>query len=162
MKKRKFLSACLALLILLQLFAGCSRGYTYFWGDAKEWFNKDFRKNNIVTIGFLGESREYPANRTIVIDTQEEYDRAFVPNIPEFTVDFSKQMIAVYTFVDTNRRENILTDVRVENGVLKLICEDIPPYSESVDYGDTCQPYQRWYVVILDKVDVHSVVFERI
>ena len=156
MKKRKFLSACLALLILLQLFAGCSRSYTYFWGDAKEWFNKDFRKNNIVDF-----ESEFPTNRTIVIDTQEEYDRAFVPGL-ELSVDFSKQMIAVYTFVDINRRENILTDVRVENGVLKLICEDIPPYSESVDYGDTCQPYQRWYVVILDKVDVHSVVFERI
>ena len=155
MKKRNILAACLALLILAQLLSGCSRGYTYFWGDTKEWFKKDFRKDNIVDYG-----SEYPTERTLVIDTQEEYDRAFVPDL-ELSVNFSKQMILVYTFVDINRRENILTDVRVENGVLKLTCEDIPPYPEDVDYGDTCSPYQRWYVVILDKVDVDSVIFEQ-
>ena len=156
MKKRKIFAAALALLILLQLFAGCSKEDVYFWDNAKGWLTQEFQKDNIVTLGFLGEPREYPANRTIVIDTRDEYDRAFEADTSAPTADFSQQMMVLYTFVDTNRNKFVLTDIGVENGVLKFVCEDVP------SNGDTCSPYQRWFLVKLNKVDVQSVEFERI
>ena len=154
MKKRKLFAALLVLSILSQLFAGCAKEDVHFWDNAKGWLTQAFKKDNIVVLG------SEPHSRTIIIDTQEEYERAFEADTSAPTADFSKQMIVLYTFVDINRRKNILTDVDVENGVLKFVCEDVPP--KGSNYGDTCTPYQRWYLVRLNKVDVQTVEFERI
>ena len=177
MKKRKIFAAALALLILLQLFAGCnvtdqapsgepsgdtSNFNAVFFDSAIDWIDEEFAQNSIVTLGFLGEPREYPSDRTFLVDTQEKYDQIFSKSINDLDIDFAEQMIVVYTFVDTSIRENKLADICLENGTLKIVYEDIPPYipEPGVNYGDTCSPYQRWFVVTLDKVDVNSVIFE--
>ena len=196
MKKRKIFAALLALLILLQLFAGCDVSdqtpsgdinndessntpaegtnedkndgalsddaihyNAVFFDNAVEWIRTDFIHSNPVA---PEKNLSHPTKRTFIIDTQEKYDQIFSKSINDFGIDFTKQMIAVYTFVDTNTRENELADIRLENDTLKIVYEDIPPFipAPGVNYGDSCQPYQRWFVVTLDKVDVASVTFE--
>ena len=206
MKKRKFLSACLALLLLLLLFTGCEvsdqtpSGNTnngksdnaqsddtnnapnesvsnegadentqidglnnynaVLYDNAVKWIDGEFIKDNPVAPEKI---LNYPTKRVFIVDSQEKYDQMFLENIADLTLDFNEQMIVAYTFYDENLRENTLANANVEDDVLKITYEDVPPFiaEPGVDPGDSCQPYQRWFVVTLDKIDVDSVIFER-
>jgi hypothetical protein len=161
MKKRKRIAAGLVLLILLQLLAGCANNYNaQLFDDAVEWIHEDFASDNIVSL----ESTTYPFERVFVIDNQEKYGQVFTKDIPDLTVDFTNQMLIVYTFVAHNRRycELLSIDADEREGTVAITYEELVPWTPpGVDFGDTCDFYQRWFVVKLDKLDVHSAVFEK-
>lgn len=165
MKKRKIIAATLVLLLLLQLLTACA-GARYgatLYGDAGEWINEAFAKENRVKRAqYPSEKDPYkvttysaPSSRLYVVKTREEYERIFQKDIAELSVDFEQQMIVVYTFTDYNRRENVLINAKLEEGTLRITYEDIPPHIEG-DFGDSCNPYQRWFVVTLDRLDVDA------
>jgi hypothetical protein len=166
MKTRKIIAATLVLLLLLQLLTACA-GARYgatLYSDAGEWINEAFAKENRVKRAqYPSEKDPYkvttysdaPSSRLYVVKTREEYERIFQKNIAELSVDFEQQMIVVYTFTDYNRRENVLINAKLEEGTLRITYEDIPPHAEG-DFGDSCSPYQRWFVVTLDRLDVDA------
>lgn len=159
MKKRKMVAATLALLLLLQLLTGCAREHVYFYGNAGKWINEEFAENNLLRF----DCKDCPSDRTFVVKNQEEYDQIFKKDITKLSVDFTHEMIVVYTFTDDDRYKNVLVEVNEEDGGLSFVCnDDIPPSPEGSEPsgGGCCNPYQRWYVIKLGKRDVQSVAFE--
>ncbi len=155
MKKVNIIALGLVLLMAFSIIAGCS-GIRYnakLYDNAKEWINEEFISENLVGNSESG----LPQKRTFIIKSLEEFNKVFVKNIGEIEVDFSKQMLVVYTFRDINARNNKLVKLALDGDVLKITCE----MEKRPGIDDSCEPYQRWFVVILDKLDVSSVIFER-
>lgn len=154
MAKTKLITIGLAAFMTACMLAGCSniKYNAKLFDNAVEWVNEDFADNNLVDM----EGATNPFDRTFIIMDQEEYNRIFVKNIDEFAIDFDSQMVVVYTFSTIYHRDNRLVDLDVEKSVLKITYK----MQEKSGVGDASQPYQRWFVVILDKLNVNSVVFE--
>ena len=155
MKKRKIIAVGLVLLILLQLLTGCASYHAKLFDSAAEWIDEDFVQSNIVVL-VDSDNEGYPHDRTFIVKTQEEYDRIFNKDISELTIDFESQMLVIYTFVDIYKRDIRLKTLSVEENTLEI------EYQMEKKYfvGDACKPYQRWFVVRLDKLDVDAAVFE--
>ncbi|MGN1372575.1 MAG: hypothetical protein ACI4VK_00850 [Candidatus Coproplasma sp.] len=140
---------------MLLFVVGCSnvKYNAVLYDNAEGWIREDFAGENLIDYFRDGSS----ANKTFIVDSQEEYNSIFLENADGLSVDFDSQMLAVYTFISFNYRNNYLTSTEVSDGVLTLTykMEDKP------GIGDTCVPYQRWFVVRLDKLDVESVVFKK-
>ena len=122
-----------------------------FYDNAKEWINEDFINDNLV---FL-ESGSYPTERIFIVKNQDEYNEIFVEGIDEFSVDFNSQMIVVYTFATIYHRDNSLVSLEVNENSLKITYK----MEKKFGVGDASRPYQRWFVVRLDKFNIDSVVF---
>ncbi len=149
MAKTKFLIIGLVIIMLFTFLSGCTNNKynAKLYDNAIEWINVDFANNN--QVGNLSFS-----NRTFIIDSQEKYDQVFNNN--ELEIDFNNQMLVVYTFITIYHRKNYIKNIDVKNSVLKITYE----MEKKPGVGDASQPYQRWFVVKLDKLDVNSVVFE--
>ncbi len=154
---KKLLSAFFILLACAcVLFAGCTVKYNaVLYDNAKEWIREDFRNGNPTELD------ESFTERKFLVDSSEKYGEIFIEGVAELTVDFDKQMLIIYTFSDFNIRKNLLKSVDYENGDLKIRFIDEVPFSCAA-IGDTCAPYQRWFVVKLDKLSVSSLTFEKI
>ena len=154
MKKRKITAGVLVLLLLLQFMTSCARDYhVQFFDNAEKWLKEDFASSTPLK----SEDKSAPSNLTFIIKTQDVYDRIFKEDIPELAIDFESQMIIIYTFTDYDRRENVLVDFSVENDAIRFVCDYRSPLP---GYGYACEPYQRWYVVKMDKFDVRVAIFE--
>ncbi len=153
MKKAKIIILGLAVLIFFGLLTGCSniKYNAKLFDDAIEWINEDFIINNPVEM----EGSSNPSDRTFIIKNKEEYNQIFAENIDELAVDLNNQMVVVYTFSTIYHRDNRLVDLDVEENVLKITYK----MEKKLGVGDASQPYQHWFVVVLDKLDVNSVVF---
>ncbi len=155
MLKKKRLYILLAVVMLFSIFAGsgCNAPYSAtLYDNAKSWIKMEFREANPIK---AGKYDGFPTRRIHVIKDKETYDNVFIENLTQLEVDFSEQMILVYHFWDYNRRENYLVDVLIENNVLLIVCEQ----EDLGDALDACQPYQRCYVLTMDKVEVDEIVF---
>ena len=157
MSKMKLMSIGIVLLLIISFFAGClSNKYNAeLFDTAAEWINEDFANNNIVR-RYGNPEDEYPKTLTFIVDTQEEYHQTFHESANELSVDFNTQMLVVYTFSAINHRNNTIKNLNLEEDVLTITYEMEKKYF----IGDTCQPYQRWFVVKIDKLPISSVVFE--
>ena len=78
-----------------------------------------------------------------------------IENIDDFDIDFDTQMLVVYTFETIYHRNNNLVSLEADEDVLTITYK----MEKKSGVGDASQPYQRWFVVRLDKLDVDSVVF---
>jgi len=160
MAKGRFVAIILVFLMIFGVLAGCShwKYHATLYDAAGEWINEDFQKENILR--FHGGSA-YPKNRVFIVNTQADYDQIFVPDAEGLSVDFDTQMLIVYTFTDENRRNKQIVGMNLNDGVLKITYKKEKPIKEYfVPVGDTCNPYQQWFVVKMDKLAVDSVVFE--
>ncbi|MBQ8432319.1 MAG: hypothetical protein IJX28_05500 [Clostridia bacterium] len=157
MSKTKTVALSMVLVLLLPLLAGCA-GNAYhaeLYDLAVEWIDEEFAKEHPVRV--LGASEEDDPNpkfRTFLVDSQDEYNEIFKDGQP--SVDFNTQMLVIYTFSTEYHRENRITDLELADGVLRITYEMEKKYG----VGDASMPYQRWFVVKLDKLEVSSVVFE--
>ena len=151
MAKTKFLIIGLVIIMLFTFLSGCTNNKynAKLYDNAIEWINVDFANNN--QVGNLSFS-----NRTFIIDSQEKYDQVFINNTDELEFDFNNQMLVVYTFITIYHRKNYIKNIDVKNSILKITYK----MEKKPGVGDASQPYQRWFVVKLDKLDVNSVVFE--
>lgn len=156
----KTLVICLfCCVVLLPVFsvAGCSnvKSVKYnavLYDNAVEWIREDFRGENYIDYSQDG----FSANHTFIVDSQEEYNRIFHEKTDGLSVDFDSKMLAVYTYIAVNYRNNYLTSTQLNDSVLTITYET----EEKKGICDTCTPYQRWFVVRLDKLDVDNVVFK--
>lgn len=127
------------------------------YDTAGEWINEDFAKNNLVRT--LGDpENDYPKSLVFIVDNQEDYNQIFNENAAPINVDFDKQMLVVYTFSTEYHRSNTIESIIVENDVLKITYQ----MEKKQGVGDASMPYQRWFVVKLEKLDVNSAVFEEV
>lgn len=155
MKKTKFIMFGLVLMMFYGVFTGCSNNKynIVLYDSANEWIDTDFANENIT--GGFGDDVN-PETRTFIVDNDEKYNEIFVDDLDELEIDFNEQMIIVHTFTTTYHRDNNITNLELEDDILKI------GYKMGKKYGvgDASRPYQRWFVVKMDKVDVNTVEFE--
>ena len=96
MRKIKFTSLGLVLIMIFSLLTGCSKikYNAQLFDSATDWIKEDFINDNLV--GY-SENSSYPTERVFVVKNQEEYNEIFVESIDDFDVDFNTQMLIVYT-----------------------------------------------------------------
>lgn len=92
----------------------------------------------------------YPKERTFLITNQQEYDRVFASDA-DLNVDFSSEMLAVYTFTAEYVREIRIDEVAVDG---QRLCIDLSMIKPRQGVGDAVMPYQRYVVIKLQKADV--------
>ncbi len=173
MKKANIIALAVVLLMFFSVCLGCSvkKYNAVIYSNSDEWIQTSFRESNKVK-GAYYKNPDYvegsddsieryytdetsPKDRTFIVDNQEEFDKIFVKNIDELKVDFSKRMIVAYTFNSVYHRNNKLVNFVLEGDKLTITYE----MEKRPGVGDASMPFQRWFVVVLDKLDVNSVVF---
>ncbi len=154
----------LSLLLLLQMLVGCT-GRPYhaeLYDLAAEWIQEDFAAEHPVRCwGNSEEADPHPKTRVFLVKDREQYEAIFREDADGVRVDFNSQMLVVYTFSTVYHRENKLTDLTLQDGVLTVTYRmETPNKLFGVGVGDASQPYQRWFVVKLDRLEVDTVIFE--
>ena len=163
MSKVKFVAMGMAVLMIFNLLVGCSSSKynAELYDTATDWINEEFASGNIVRR--LGDSEDkdpHPKTLTFIVENQEVYDKIFNDNADQLDIDFDTQMLVVYTFSTVYHRDNKITSMDIDNGVLTIIYKmDSNRSVIGFNRADASLPYQRWFVVKLDKQEINSVVF---
>lgn len=154
MIKTKIITLGLVFIMIFSFLTGCSniKYNAQLFDSATDWIKEDFINDNLV--GYSANST-YPTERVFVVKNQEEYNEIFIKSNDDFDIDFDTQMLVVYTFETIYHRNNSLVSLEVNEDVLNITYK----MEKKSGVGDASQPYQRWFVVRLDKLDVDSVVF---
>lgn len=137
------------LLLFLALFSSCDSPDGVIYELQKEDLKEEFLASNQIEVPFVGVEPVLPAWRTVVITNHQDFSVALGENrLPE--PDFEKEMLVLYTYTSTYRREIRIKSISTSGDALKisLEIEDGTPGT-----GDACQPYQRFVAVRLPKTD---------
>ena len=129
-----------------------------FFDSAVEWIKEEFQNENpIKTVGFVGEDNgDDPLTRTFVVTDSNYFESIFVDNFSGFEVDFDNEMVVVYTFGTEYVLPATITNMTLTNATLTINYQiQLIPGA-----GSAVRPFQRWFVVKLDKMDISSVQFE--
>ena len=159
-KKVLKILAIIVLVVLVAALVVSNLSYISVWkyhaklyDYAVDWINEDFASAN--QVGLDGDG-PLAVEIAFIIETQDKYDEVFVDGLEIEKVDFDTQMIVLYTFMDVYHRQNFLTKISVMDEVLQITFR----MEKKQGVGDASMPYQHWMVVVMDKLDVDSVVFE--
>ena len=155
----------MTLTILFSLLVSCNinKYHATLYDDVDHWIKQEFADNNLVRGVYvqgnnLTTDQSLPRSRTFLITTQAKFDEIFNSSAP--AVDFTKEILALYTFTCDYVREIKLGDIEIDGLKLEIEYEMVHPLScQSI--GDAVPPYQRYILVKLDKVNVTHVQFER-
>ncbi|MGN1103689.1 MAG: hypothetical protein ACI4QI_02320 [Candidatus Coproplasma sp.] len=129
-----------------------------FYDSAADWISEDFQSENTVRVsGFIYDDIEtcLSSTKTFIVTDREQFNNIFVENIEELEVNFDSQMIIVYTFAAQYVLPAFILDMNI-NGETLTVDYTIPLYPNA---GSATQPFQRWFVLILDKSEITSVGF---
>ena len=156
MKIIKFTALLLLLCIVFTSFTGCAYVSNVVYGvrmydQAGSWIREDFAAEH--EVWYKSDPRDY----TFIVDSKKEYDEIFISGIDELDIDFDKKMIIVHTFTDTYVVECRIKGIYVTGKRLKI------NYVEKTPIGARlcmCSPYQRWFVIEINKTDIESIEFE--
>ncbi len=123
-----------------------------FYEEGK-YIKEDFQKEHNIQKG------EILDKIATVIDSEEKYNEVFSVDSKQYDVDFDKQKLIVYTFMNFYRNhERAVLSTKVEDDVLKIEYETLHKIPDS---GCSCQVYQCWFVIRLDNVTAKNItVFE--
>ena len=176
--KKKILYVGVSLLLCFGFLFGCAKktipynavmlGDWYIYDikvvpEQPDWFTDTFWQENTISVYYMNEnydpndelSEEYmwfenaPQSRTLLIKTQEEFNR-LVKNTSRWEqVDFEREMFILYMYPGSGDQENDLTDARVEGG--KLILEI------SYKPGIYTPPQRRLIMIKTEQLDVTEV-----
>lgn len=158
----------IAIITLLMLFLnGCGKEINYNAAVTSGVYKEDFLKENM-TLGAYYKNENYdpedengneylldetsPRSRTFIVTEQSQLNEIFESF--NTSIDFEKQMLIVYVYTDCYLRAQILKSVKLNGNVLKI---EFEIESGERGYGDACQPYQRTFAVVTDKLDVELV-----
>ena len=158
------------LLMLLHLFVGCAsvRYDPTLYSYTNDWLDNAFLEENKISTAYYrnpdftdihASEPKYikypdePKTRTFIITEKEEYDRIFTKSPVE--VDFEKEMVILYTCTDVSPREYNLKKMDVNDGVLIAKIK-----LEHRNVNDSVMPYQRWFVLVMKKMEIGEVKFE--
>ena len=162
MKKLLILGA--ALIMCLTLFAGCANNDVKYnavlYDDAESLIDEVFAKEHRVSGGGVHyQDGDYSTatvpERTFFINSTEEYEEIFADSA-ELEVDFDSQMLIVYTFSLEYKHPLRLKGTDLNDNTLAVTFEmKLVRGTDSV-----CQPYQRWEVLKMDKMEISAVTIE--
>lgn len=177
--KKLLISLLLAILCIISL-TGCNsvpedngikKYNAVMYSHAEGWLKQEYMEKNRLRRGnimyFSGEDDldptevkyvevddNYPDERTIIISSQEEFNKAF--RKCNYTVDFEKEIVILYIFSDCNTRDYYLKKVTLEDKTLNIeyIIEEAPPLSIG-----SVEPYHRCFMVKINKIEFDTVNF---
>ncbi|MBQ7831741.1 MAG: hypothetical protein IJ393_06695 [Clostridia bacterium] len=166
MKKIKNFSILMVMILIFNLLSGC-RGVKYnavLYDMANSWIKEEFVEENPIQLtGDIIENstdsnsnERYPLERSFIVNNEQEYKKIFIDGIEELNIDFEEQMILIYTFSTIYKRKNSLRSISVEDKTGKIVYQMETKYG----IGDACPPYQRWFAVKLNKIDITAVEFQ--
>lgn len=162
---KKSLYCLMVILVSLLIFFGCNQNMfnAVLYDDAINWIRDDFINNNRTGGSYYGDNLEFvtddslPDQHSFVVSSDEEADKIFNDNF-DLTVDYNSEMIIVYTFTTIYHRQCELTDIEQSKNVLNISYKMKKVGSNS---GDASMPYQRWFIIKMNLLDVLSVQIER-
>ena len=155
----KFTALLLLLCIIFTSFTGCAYVSNAIYGvrmydQAGSWIREDFAAEH--EVWYKSNPRDY----TFIVDSKEEYDEIFITGIDELDVNFDKKMIIVHTFTDTTVMNYWIRNARVKKGTLKISYQENA--AAGFGRGTTSSPYQRWFAIKVNKMDIESIEFENV
>lgn len=148
---------------------GINKYNAVMYSHAQNWLTKEFQREHRVS-SYV----EWPPNfqyeefdpdeyycydkslddeRTIIIPTQEEFDKAFKQC--GYTVCFEKELVILYFFGDCSPRDYYLKKVTLKDKTLNIEFK----LKEIPRVYDTIQLYQRCFMVKMNKVEFDTVNF---
>ena len=128
-----------------------------FFDNAYDWIDTDFAAENPIRQPFSDDD-SFPYNRTFIVSSNEQFNYVFQDGI-DFPHNFDKETIIVYTFNHHYLRKCYLSNIEKEGDAL-LISYKTRRKNSCAAYGDSCSPYQRWFVVKLNCLNIHSATFK--
>ncbi len=161
----RFFAVALAAILLLTLCACGNAHNAAVYGDrADEWINADFAAANYTSgiyidgVDTVTDADDYPRSRSFIVNTQERYDEIFKPDT-QISVDFDYEMLVVCTFTSTYVRPVEIAKLKQNGETLSVTLEQkrTSDFFLALRAGAACQPYQRYVVLKMDKLDVTTV-----
>ena len=124
------------------------------YDDCEEWITTSFKENHKTKSELY---KEMPSDYVVKIDNQESFSQAIVEK-SSLDIDFKKQMIVVYTFNATFSGKFNLKEIQYKNDELIITYQkkDSHPF-EAI--GDSCSPYQRWFVLKTNIIKTERISF---
>lgn len=98
-----------------------------------------------------------PEERTFIIDNVQEFEDIFIVTPQEYGVDLESRMLIIYSCTAFNVRQVSIKSVSYGSGNLKIKLQTKKP-TQAV--GDTCQPYQRYMFITMDKLEITTLTVE--
>lgn len=168
MQRIKFLALFLLLAIILELFTGCfynRYNAKIIHNDARDMISNSFYCENYVYGACYLINDEYvtmddisyPRYRTFVVTSKEDFDDIFTGNI-NHDIDFSSEMIIIYTFTSEYRRDIEIKSTRMVDNKLSIELNMKKPFTWFYLSGDACQSYQRYIIIKMDKIEFNEIV----
>ena len=164
MKKLRLLAILLALIALACSFSGCSdkrkynaRLYNVPKTDVSEAF---------IAKDELAASKELSNKRTYFIHDNQTYDSIFTDET--YLVDFSKETLIVYAFLDIQRSWSYTADEVVVDGEKLIVYykHDMSLwdqiYSILVPRNSACSPYIRYFALKVEGTEIIEVTFKEV
>lgn len=126
------------------------------YDDCEEWIATSFKEKHKTRSEF---DKEMPYDYVVKIDNQESFSQAIDEKSSLDNISFEKQMIIVYTFNATFAGKFNLKKTEYKNNELTITYQkkDSHPF-EAI--GDSCNPYQRWFVLIIDTLPTETIYFK--
>ncbi len=149
--------------ICLCVFAGCNYNEVknlynvVLYDNAVAWIDETFLRNNLTAGAYYEDipnpGTPLPNSRCFIVKSEAEYGEILKED--SLIVDFETEMIIVYTFTIEYILPAKIKSINLVDGNLKIDYE-----IELIQgVGSACQPFQRWFVIKIDKLDVSSVTF---
>ena len=170
MRKIKFISLGLVVLIFFSVLAGCScnKYNAVMYSQSKEWILQSFLDENRVRGVFYVDpdaivgpdgpqgytDKTSPSERIFIIDNQDTFNDIFKENT--LTVDFEKEIVYLYIFNDCSPRKYFIKNIKIEGEQLYIYYRLERRYDGR---RDSVEPYQRCLTVVMEKTDTVSVEF---
>lgn len=98
-------------------------------------------------------SANYPESRSFIVTNRKSFERMIIDDFTEFEVDFDKEMLVVYTFATEYVLPAKIANVELTDRTL-TVNYNIELIARA---GSARRPFQRWFIVKLDKLDITSV-----
>lgn len=157
---KKFI-ALLLLMVFITVPMACNSAGRYnavLYDSAANWINEEFRSKNRISGAYYddGQMDDCPETRTFIVSDRENFESIFVEDFKEFEVDFAQEMLIVYTFSIAYVLPAKITKMLLSDETLTI------DYSVELiaGTGSMVKPFQRWFVVKLDKLNISTVKFE--
>lgn len=170
---KRIILSFISILFGLCFLMGCG-GNKYnavLYSHAESWISEDFLNENRVKAYYPnkdyveGESnpwekyiydKESPDSRTFIISNQDEFAKIFTKY--DSTVDFERQIVILYIFGDVYpNRDYYLNKLTLNEQSLKIYYR-----LENRNGDDATMPYQRCFMIKMDKVEFNTVDFEEV
>lgn len=98
-------------------------------------------------------NENYPESRSFIITDRSSFEEIIVEDFKGFEVDFDKEMLLVYTFTTEYVLPAKIADIELRDKALTLNYD----IQLITGVGSARRPFQRWFIVKLNKLDILSV-----